>query len=122
MVFFVKQETAYEMRISDWCSDVCSSDLRDHRFLSLVGVRGCGRDEAQEQAPVGGVLLGVPLHRDQVVVAGKLHGLHEPVVGAGGHDEPVAEPVDALMVVAVHGALSRADEADRKSVVEGTSV
>src|SRR3546814_9200092 len=26
-VFFFKQKTAYEMRISDWCSDVCSSDL-----------------------------------------------------------------------------------------------
>src|SRR3546814_4794879 len=28
-VFFFKQKTAYEMRISDWSSDVCSSDLRD---------------------------------------------------------------------------------------------
>src|SRR3546814_7484885 len=27
-VFFVKQKTAYEMRISDWSSDVCSSDLK----------------------------------------------------------------------------------------------
>src|SRR3546814_5314541 len=26
-VFFIKQKTAYEMRISDWSSDVCSSDL-----------------------------------------------------------------------------------------------
>src|SRR3546814_13654272 len=35
--FFFKQKTAYEMRISDWSSDVCSSDLIDritptHRF------------------------------------------------------------------------------------------
>src|SRR3546814_14335275 len=30
VVFFFKQKTAYEMRISDWSSDVCSSDLR-HR-------------------------------------------------------------------------------------------
>src|SRR3546814_5415632 len=28
-VFFFKQKTAYEMRISDWSSDVCSSDLGD---------------------------------------------------------------------------------------------
>src|SRR3546814_9302382 len=28
-VFFFKQNTAYEMRISDWSSDVCSSDLAD---------------------------------------------------------------------------------------------
>src|SRR3546814_10544585 len=27
VVFFIKQKTAYEMRISDWSSDVCSSDL-----------------------------------------------------------------------------------------------
>src|SRR3546814_3189638 len=29
-VFFFKQKTAYEMRISDWSSDVCSSDLDFH--------------------------------------------------------------------------------------------
>src|SRR3546814_9602795 len=28
MLFFFKEKTAYEMRISDWSSDVCSSDLR----------------------------------------------------------------------------------------------
>src|SRR3546814_4557857 len=27
-IFFFKQKTAYELRISDWSSDVCSSDLR----------------------------------------------------------------------------------------------
>src|SRR3546814_10635214 len=32
--FFFKQKTAYEMRISDWSSDVCSSDL----FHALEGV------------------------------------------------------------------------------------
>src|SRR3546814_3731212 len=34
MFFFFKQKTAYEMRISDWSSDVCSSDLAD----PLVGM------------------------------------------------------------------------------------
>src|SRR3546814_2364205 len=29
--FFFKQKTAYEMRISDWSSDVCSSDLKMHQ-------------------------------------------------------------------------------------------
>src|SRR3546814_9667540 len=28
VIFFCKQKTAYEMRISDWSSDVCSSDLK----------------------------------------------------------------------------------------------
>src|SRR3546814_15293640 len=33
LVFFCKQKTAYEMRISDWSSDVCSSDLFGHAVL-----------------------------------------------------------------------------------------
>src|SRR3546814_19774803 len=32
--FFFKQKTAYEMRISDWSSDVCSSDLFQRKFES----------------------------------------------------------------------------------------
>src|SRR3546814_9162227 len=34
--FFFKQKTAYEMRISDWSSDVCSSDLVDPVAQELV--------------------------------------------------------------------------------------
>src|SRR3546814_3011777 len=49
-LFFFKQKTAYEMRISDWSSDVCSSDLACHpersegsawpdvRFLTAFGM------------------------------------------------------------------------------------
>src|SRR3546814_12735855 len=39
LFFFFKQKTAYEMRISDWSSDVCSSDLRDEPLArrALVG-------------------------------------------------------------------------------------
>src|SRR3546814_8615559 len=32
-LFFFKQKTAYEMRISDWSSDVCSSDLNGNHFI-----------------------------------------------------------------------------------------
>src|SRR3546814_474800 len=35
-VFFFKQKTAYEMRISDWSSDVCSSDLIAKRVLERM--------------------------------------------------------------------------------------
>src|SRR3546814_5048349 len=39
-LFFFKQKTAYEMRISDWSSDVCSSDLRVPLLeLGLYGAR-----------------------------------------------------------------------------------
>src|SRR3546814_9560519 len=38
LFFFIKQKTAYEMRISDWSSDVCSSDLTlaDRRIYNLL--------------------------------------------------------------------------------------
>src|SRR3546814_8299627 len=59
-VFFFKQKTAYEMRISDWSSDVCSSDLlsprvdggRPHRAL-LGHLPGDGRDRLAVDAPIG---------------------------------------------------------------------
>src|SRR3546814_10269284 len=37
LVFFFKQKTAYEMRISDWSSDVCSSDLAGQTFFAMNG-------------------------------------------------------------------------------------
>src|SRR3546814_19927653 len=39
-VFFFKQKTAYEMRISDWSSDVCSSDLVVNLTITLPRHRG----------------------------------------------------------------------------------
>src|SRR3546814_1311830 len=38
--FFFKQKTAYEMRISDWSSDVCSSDLIAGRYHDLAACGG----------------------------------------------------------------------------------
>src|SRR3546814_3795162 len=49
-IFFFKQKTAYEMRISDWSSDVCSSDLAMD-FTSLAGVMALF-------ATKGGMLVG----------------------------------------------------------------
>src|SRR3546814_5692200 len=40
LIFFFKQKTAYEMRISDWSSDVCSSDLP-------LGMHGLGNAPGQ---------------------------------------------------------------------------
>src|SRR3546814_6221761 len=36
LFFFFKQKTAYEMRISDWSSDVCSSDLQSASSTNLT--------------------------------------------------------------------------------------
>src|SRR3546814_5851188 len=56
--FFFKQKTAYEMRISDWSSDVCSSDLSansgcgSHAGTRRCGERGAGADVGVHQ-PTG---------------------------------------------------------------------
>src|SRR3546814_5166089 len=42
-LFFFKQKTAYEMRISDWSSDVCSSDLSYSQRLQARDARRCHR-------------------------------------------------------------------------------
>src|SRR3546814_16030165 len=52
-VFCFKQKTAYEMRISDWSSDVCSSDLplkRSSHDRSIRGYRGSWQKDASIRA------------------------------------------------------------------------
>src|SRR3546814_5913035 len=65
-IFFCKQKTAYEMRISDWSSDVCSSDLvRARTGRDLVHARDRGvRDDRAD---------GAGDERDRV-----RHALHDP--------------------------------------------
>src|SRR3546814_8064165 len=48
-IFFFKQKTAYEMRISDWSSDVCSSDLIGNAAV-VVPVYGQPNDQAALEA------------------------------------------------------------------------
>src|SRR3546814_10247391 len=53
-VFFFKQKTAYEMRISDWSSDVCSSDLG--REVHDIGVEpGARSDDVAEDVGIGAI-------------------------------------------------------------------
>src|SRR3546814_7561097 len=62
-VFFFKQKTAYELRISDWSSDVCSSDLG-------VGETGIGAQAFQARVQRGHVVM----HRSfQALVFGGAH-------------------------------------------------
>src|SRR3546814_8635854 len=54
--FFFKQKTAYEMRISDWSSDVCSSDLeRDPRIALSVESDEVGSTGLQEYLVLQGM-------------------------------------------------------------------
>src|SRR3546814_3829515 len=63
MFFFFKQKTAYEMRISDWSSDVCSSDLQ-HFITDELG------DAVIDLA--GGIHLLIEHALDQCALAGYL--------------------------------------------------
>src|SRR3546814_10895633 len=74
--FFFKQKTAYEMRISDWSSDVCSSDLairfaggdavaRDRSRLLFGPVIACdrhGRTARRHGRPADLRRTGIPQH------------------------------------------------------------
>src|SRR3546814_5580762 len=51
--FFFKQKTAYEMRISDWSSDVCSSDLN---HANDIAEEPYGRYENIGTMPPGGTI------------------------------------------------------------------
>src|SRR3546814_3493113 len=75
--FFFKQKTAYEMRISDWSSDVCSADLR--RGLAF----GAGGEIVAALRNFG----GGGLHRGRAVAE------------AGRH---VAQRADGVVHVALH--------------------
>src|SRR3546814_11051048 len=94
-VFFFKQKTAYEMRISDWSSDVCSSDLR----LS-GGVGG----------PVGLIAHMIGLEEAEKVRCGRQIGpLEHRAVrhkgAAGMRFFPFGDEVAAIGALAGHGGI-----------------
>src|SRR3546814_3747565 len=76
--FCFKQKTAYEMRISDWCSDVCSSDLRcrcaAYRPRSIVD-----RQPPVEEAPVEAKRREARI--GQVITRGAERPAHRHMIG-----------------------------------------
>src|SRR3546814_2646249 len=59
-VFFFKQKTAYEMRISDWSSDVCSSDLASEALLDAESIK---RFRSRYREIFGATATGDPLYQ-----------------------------------------------------------
>src|SRR3546814_8980895 len=83
LFFFFKPKTAYEMRISDWSSDVCSSDLREGIFavghapplrLILLG-HGAEMLTTLQLARSFGATVEIYSPDEQVVDAGLEHGI-----------------------------------------------
>src|SRR3546814_10191633 len=85
--FFFKQKTAYEMRISDWSSDVCSSDLAGstiklHGPEGFAGMRAAGKLAAE-------VLDMLTSHVAPGVTTDELNQLaHDRIMKAGASPAP----------------------------------
>src|SRR3546814_9230021 len=85
--FFVfKQKTAYEMRISDWSSDVCSSDLAASIFRSLVAVQLQSRSglHAAAHQGCGGRAARLEWRREGLALAISLQGIAHLVLAGSG--------------------------------------
>src|SRR3546814_20395307 len=110
-VFFFKQKTAYEMRISDWSSDVCSSDLAE-----------AGRIHARPRA----TLHPRPDHRFLVGLAHVLKALD--MARVENVAQPFEHPQDGQILLAADIAAAAQLAAfalgpvHRKSVVSGKCV
>src|SRR3546814_16842226 len=100
MFFFCKQKTAYEMRISDWSSDVCSSDLsKSWRRVSMAKKQAKTIDNRHYDVVVA----------PHITEKATLLSENNAVVFKVARDASKPEIKEAV-------------EADRKSVVEGKGV
>src|SRR3546814_17571159 len=117
-VLFCKQKTAYEMRISDWSSDVCSSDLRG----AECGFYWFSEEEGGYWRIVrlvrSGLTLSIAaqrLHR-RTPLPGSLMGTRSP------HRSPNRRAADRRAGCRRAGRRARPPVPDRKSVGWGKSV
>src|SRR3546814_10253539 len=84
--FFFKQKTAYEMRISDWSSDVCSSDLHPMQALGRTQcrIRGDAADRVRQDAQ------GFQVKIEEDIGFGAIIMVDSPL----GRAEPVGDVID----------------------------
>src|SRR3546814_10005486 len=86
--FFFKQKTAYEMRISDWSSDVCSSDL----YIGLVGGHAALLTDARLAVVARGLRRTVIAGRGVVII----------VPASGGDERQREERCHPPQLVSLH--------------------
>src|SRR3546814_13112427 len=122
--FFFKQKTAYEMRISDWSSDVCSSDLPDDIEHRLQRSQPVSRFDIAHQSAqrsgniarhVGEALDHIVVRRPHLrpAIAHRVGGLASLFGDAGAIRSDLRDIVAQLLC---------GRGADRKSAVWGTRV
>src|SRR3546814_9743973 len=89
VLFFFKQKTAYDMRISDWSSDVCSSDLLAFQPFEAPDEVEAACDPRRVEAPLEAILhlrqMLLGFQRRRAPGAARL-------VAAGGKLLPVRKP------------------------------
>src|SRR3546814_5318990 len=111
-MFFVKRMTAYELRISDWSSDVCSSDLLDASWDGRRPAGGCdarGRS-CRDTFAVLAQEFRLEMHLD----TGALGRSGENFQLAAQAARPFVHDVQAVVFALVHFA-TEAPAIDRKS-------
>src|SRR3546814_6362138 len=97
--FFFKQKTAYELRISDWSSDVCSSDLLPRNrgeFVQTVQDDGAAAKAGIEPGDVVTAINGKPVTSEQTLsflVANIAPGSRIPEIGRASCRERVCQDV-----------------------------
>src|SRR3546814_14149578 len=93
MIFFFKQKTAYEMRISDWSSDVCVNQSSQQRAPS----HAIGAQSVQDRALEARLKRDFRIDMERIIVSAQ--SIDQRLVGAGGKRDPevawsVGHPVD----------------------------
>src|SRR3546814_9115700 len=96
LFFVIKQKTAYEMRISDWSSDVCSSDLFTQQLVSYSQV-----EQAIQQTSKLDALLQLTAAQDLNAATGLI-----------GRELTISQPVAPLGVDGAHWSYGLAASAD----------
>src|SRR3546814_6185150 len=78
-IFFFKQKTAYEMRISDWSSDVCSSDLDPSNDDPAKDQSGPAKKRKKSAAEPGGAGESEPDDAEQKDTSGPANETSEQI-------------------------------------------
>src|SRR3546814_13904579 len=96
LCFCCKQKTAYEMRISDWSSDVCSSDLAadDRELLPVLFAkdRDVGADLVEQLGDDGRDPVEMAGTRGAAIIGAQLGDFDAAAVPRGIHDRDVGRP------------------------------
>src|SRR3546814_2051622 len=107
LFFFFKQMTAYEMRISDWSSDVCSSDLGFGELFRWLSYQTIGTSTIQSRACAvvarGTYIFALPGSTGAVtdawegILASQLDSRHKPCNFADARSEEHTSELQSLM-------------------------